>query len=282
MTHGRLLALAGCAPDGWLTVARETLAAGATARLEDMFTSLRQFDMSPKPRHFEMPIAQEDPVDRAVVATVAAQRAQACWVTMRDGTAPVYLVQADSEADLPAVTAAVQRALLAARERSPRVEVFAPLSALPEYHEEALLAARMLWSGSPATPIRIARTFDGATEDGPYFLPGHELMLDERIRHDLVAFLSAGEQVLDAPQDLPDVVVPSAGPVPGGLRSDGLVIWSDATIHYLDRHMISPAAELAAHAAGRTPVSRLTHLERHRVRAALDPNHEEEPLWRAG
>jgi hypothetical protein len=246
-----------------------------------MFTSLQQFDMSPKPRHFEMPTAQDDPANRAVVA-VATQQAQACWVTLRDGTAPVHLVQADSQADLPAITAAVQRALLAARERSPRVEVFGPFDRLPEYHEEALLAARLLWSGAPATQVRVARTFDGATGRGPYFLPGRELVIDERERRELVAFLEAGELVLDVPRGLPDVIVPRAGQVPCGLRSDGTWVWSDAAAHYLAKHMISPDPELAAHAAGRPPHCQLTHLERHRVRAALDLNHEEGLLWQAG
>ncbi|WP_434444121.1 hypothetical protein [Lentzea sp. E54] len=285
--HSQLLQLAGQAPDDWLTVARDTLATGAVDRLREMMSHVNRVLADREPvadeGRFEAPPHRPGAADRAVVAAAAAHPVEACWLTMRDGTAPVYLLQANDHAPMPAITSAVQRALTNARERSPRVEVFGPLTVLPAYHEAALRAATLLWTSAPAAPVRVARTFDGASpKGGPYFSPTRELVVEESERQRLLGFLAGGEVVLSVPDGLDDVVAPGAGKVPCDLRSDGMWVWSEAGRYYLDRHLVAPDPDLAKHAGARRPPDRLTHLDRYRVRAVLAPNREEGPLWRAG
>ncbi len=278
--HRALLALAGHAPDGWLAIARETLAEGDTGRLTALRTALTTVPPRPATEpafRFTPDTRGHEERDRAVVAAVAARAGTAaCWATTRDGADRVYLVQADG--DLPAVTCVVQRAIA----DTPRVEVFGPTTPLPAYHASALLAATLLWTAEPAVPVRVARTFDGASpEDGPWFEPGHELVTDAGDRQRLLDFLAGGEIVLSAEARLADLITGTAGAVPVNLRSDGHWAWSDAVRYYLDRHLLAPAAELAAHARTSRPRGRLSPLDRYRVRAALNPTNEEGPLWRA-
>lgn len=283
--HEALLALAGRAPDGWLAIARETLADGDLARLTDLRTALEPVLAAravPPARHRFTPDSEHgthEESDRAAVAAVAAQEgATACWASTRDGTDRVYLVQADE--NLPAITVAVQHALAG---DTPRVEVFGPRTRLPAYHEAALLAATLLWSAEPAEPVRIARAFDGASpKDGPWFDPSHELVVDVNERQRLLDFLRGGEVVLTTDVRLTDVLTAAAGAVPADLRSDGSWVWSEASRYYLERHRLAPEADLAEHALANLPKRKLSPLDRHRVRAALDPNTEKEPLWRAG
>ncbi|GAB3466955.1 hypothetical protein [Actinophytocola sediminis] len=282
--HRTLLALAGHAPDGWLAIARETVADGDTGRLAELRGALATVPArrsTGRAFRFTPDTSGHEEADRAVVAVVAAVAAwagtTACWATTRDDTDRVYLVQADG--DLPAVTLAVQRALTG----TPRVETFGPDTPLPAYHESALLAATPLWSAAPAAPVRVARTFDGASPDGgPWFDPGHELVVDAEECQRLLDFLAGGEVVLAAEVRLPDLLTGTAGAVPTDLRSDGTWVWSAAARYYLDRHRLAPDADLAAHAATSPPGGRLSPLDRYRVRAALTPTDEETPLWRAG
>jgi hypothetical protein len=285
--HRALLAMAGEAPDGWLAIAREVLADGDVDRLTELRAALHAV---PAPRvatesryRFEPHSAGHEKSDGAVVAAVAAAAGtEACWATTRDGTDRVHLVQARDSAELPAVTAFVQRAL-APIEDPPRVEVFAQGTPLPAYHEKALLAATLLWSAAPIAPVRVARTFDGASpEGGPWFGPQHELVVDVDERRRLLDFLAGGEVVLATDVRLADVLTGTAGAVPADLRSDGTWVWSAAAGHYLDRHLLAPDSELAEYATTNPPGGLLSPLDRYRVRAALNPNHEEGPLWRAG
>lgn len=286
--HQALLALAGRAPDGWLAIARETLAEGELTRLAGLRAALEPALAARAVPAARSRFTPEDGTthergDRAVVVAVAAEKeAVACWATVRDGTDRVYLVEAAEGADLPALTVAVQHAL-AGQGDTPRVEVFGPATPLPAYHEAALLAATLLWSAAPATPVRIARAFDGASPDGgPWFEPSHELVVDVDERQRLLDFLDGGEVVLATDVRMADVLTASAGAVPADLRSDGSWVWSDASRYYLDRHRLAPDAELTEHALRNRPGTRLTPLARHHVRAALDPNSQDEPLWRAG
>jgi len=278
--HQALLALAGRAPDGWLAIAREALADGDLARLADLQTALEPvLAARPPAKHqFTPDHGTHEEADRAVVAAVAAQASTAaCWASTRDGKDRVYLVQADE--DLPGITAAVQGVL----NETPRVEVFGPRTRLPPYHEAALLAATLLWSAEPEKPVRIARTFDGASpKDGPWFDPSHELVVDMKERQRLLDFLRGGEVVLTTDVRLTDVLTAAAGAVPADLRSDGRWVWSEASRYYLERHRLAPEAGLAEHALRNMPKRKLSPLDRHRVRAALDPTNVEEPLWRAG
>lgn len=282
--HTRLLDLAGQVPDGWLAVARDALAAGDHDRLESLFAALERTDAAHGPAgRFQPPDDPGDDTDRAVVGALAPHPAAACWATMRGGRDPVYLVQARPGADLPALTALLQAALAARGEQSPRVEVFAPDAVLPAYHQAALLAAVLLWSAEPAVPVRVARTFDGAEPArGPYFGHARELVVEADERRRLLDFLAGGEVVLPVPDPLDDVLSRARRAVPVDLHSDGDWVWSAASHYYLDRHLVSPDPELVEHAASSTPGGALTHLERHRVRTALSPVHEEGPLWRAG
>ncbi|WP_424187003.1 hypothetical protein ACOBQX_03985 [Actinokineospora sp. G85] len=147
--HTRLLALAGAAPDSLLVVAREALADGDTERL----TALLALLADEEPRVPDFAPAAPAETDAAVVEALAHLPVTACWVALRDGRDPVHLVRAETAADLPAVTAAVQRALESAGQSVPRVEVFGPATPLPDYHEAALLAATLLWSDSTARDL---------------------------------------------------------------------------------------------------------------------------------
>lgn len=281
--HARLLGLAGRAADGWLTVAREALANGDHDQLERLFSALEQAGQVTAAHHFTPPANPCDETDRAVLESIVSHPVAACWRTMRGGADAVYLVQAHEGADLAAITAIAQRALAARGELAPRVEVFAPDTVLPAYHEAALRSATLLWAADEPAQVRVARTFDGASPDGgPYFSPSREFVVAADQRQRLLDFLSGGEVVLPVPGGLDDVLSPSAEPVPVDLRSDGVWVWSDAIHHYLDKHLVSPDPELVEHAASASGGRRLTHLDRYRVRAVLTPEGEEGQLWRAG
>ncbi|MBK1787780.1 hypothetical protein [Prauserella cavernicola] len=277
--HQKLLGFAGTAPDGWLFVAREALADGDIGRLDELLTALAESPATPR-RHLFIPEPRgHEAADRALVHAIR-NTATACWATMRDGTDRVHLVQA--ETGHAAIAAAAQQALLKSGVDTPRVEVFEPGHPLPGYHEQALLASTLLWSAEPGTPVHVARAFDGAGEDGPWFASDHELVVDPKVRRRLLDFLAGGEVVLGADSRMTDIVSGSAGTVPADLRSDGTWVWSEATRYYLDRYQFAPDPELAGHALETQPGDRLSPLTRHRVRAALNPIDQEGPSWRAG
>jgi hypothetical protein len=272
MVHRELLSLAGRAPDGWLAVARETLAAGDLTRLGELRAALDGVGCEPRPHTFDPPRAGHAD-DRAVVGAVSViAGAEACWVSLRDGTDRVHLVQADPAADLPAVAQAAQRVLTG----TPRVEVFANDERLPGYHELALRAATLLWSRHPAPPVTVARVFGGAGPAGPWFAPDQELVTDSALLATMLDFLRAGEVVLATETRLTDVLTRSAGVVPASLRSDGVWVWSEATTYYLDRHRLAPDPGLAGHALTTSPGARLSPLARHQVLVALHAMDQEE------
>jgi hypothetical protein len=290
--HRSLLALAGHVPAAWLEITRETLAAGDTARVNEMVAALTS-GRPPSGSRYEFIPHAEDPKeratderrDRALVASVAAAVGpMACWATTattKDGTDRVYLVQADHGADLPALSVAMRRTALGFG-GSPQVEVFGPATPLPAFHERALRAASLLWTTTPTAPVRVARTFDGVCAEGPCFAAEHGLVEDLGQRQRLLDFLAGGEVVLAAERWLPDVVTEAPGAVPASLRSDGTWVWSEASRYYLDRHRLAPDPDLAEHARARAPGGRLSPLDRYRVYAALIPTQKEAPLWRTG
>lgn len=268
--HDDLLALAGHAPDGWLAVARETLAERDYDGLSRLRSVLEPKLPQERLRHRFVPqLHGYDAADRAVVEAIRAQGGtHACWVTMRGGTDRVYLVQAAPRADLGAVTDAAQRALSEV-EASPRVEVFADDAALPRYHQDALLAADLLWWRSAPPEVRVARTFDGSGRAGPWFVPQRELVVDPDEQLRLLEFLRGGELVLIARNRLPDVIAGKPDVVPGDLYSDGVWVWSAAMAYYLRRYQLALDQELVVHSIGKAPGARLTPLARHAVRTAL-------------
>ncbi len=270
--HDELLALAGHVPDGWLAVAREVLANGDLDRLTQLRAAVEPGLVGRQRRYRFFPkLSGHEDADRKVVgAIMAIAGTEACWATMRSGADRVYLVQVGEQAAPPAVAYAAQRALSGV-ERSPRVEVFAHDVVLPRYHEDALLAADLLWSRHPLPRIIVVRSFDGANPGGPWFGPGRELLVDPGVSRPLLDFLSAGEVVLTAANRLPDVITGVPDAVPADLLSDGAWVWSAATAYYLDRHQVAPDAALIAHAMANQPGGRLSPLARYNVRAALSP-----------
>jgi hypothetical protein len=278
--HQELLARAGRVPDGWLAIAREALADGETDRLTELLAALDESRTQARQHTFTPAPTGHEKADTALVAAVTAVAGvEACWATMRDGTDRVYCVQAGDDADLPAVTAAGQHAL-AHWEDTPKVEAFAHDDPLPAYHEQALLAATLLWSATRGTQVMVARAFDGAGASGPWFAADHELVVDPAQRRRLLDFLAGGEVVLTATGRLVDVLTGAAEAVPASLRSDGAWVWSEATRYYLDRYQLAPDPNLTGHAMTHRPPSRLSPLVRHHVRAALNPTVQEGPSWR--
>ncbi|GAA1982179.1 hypothetical protein [Amycolatopsis minnesotensis] len=287
--HDRLLRLAGRAPDGWLAVAREELGAGDFERVTELFAALEPVLGAQTPRRYrfapdgDVPRDEADEADEAVVAAVAGDpETVACWAAMRDGADRVYLVQADYDADLAGITLDVQRGV--DEDAIPRVEVFAPDTELPRYHERALRSAVLLWTRDPLGEVKVARTFDGASaESGPWFAPARELVADPGERRRLLDFFDAGEVLVETGARMTDLLSGAAGAVPADLRTDGRWVWSDATRYYLERHMLAPDIELARYAMA-TPSARtpLSPLDRYRALTALNPENEEGPLWPAG
>lgn len=276
--HRELLSLAGRVPDAWLAIARDVLADGDAERLDTLLGVVKP---AWEARHAFTPAAPHETDDAVVEAVAAGTGAEACWVALRGGTDRVHLVQAGRDADLPALTAAAQHALAPLAD-TPRVEVFGPDHPLPAYHDQALLAGTLLWSATPARPVAVARAFDGAGADGPWFAVDHELVVDPAARRRLSGFLAGGEVVLSVAARLADVLTGAPGAVPASLRSDGAWVWSEATRYYLDRYQLAPDPDLAGHALANRPADRLDPLTRHRVRVALHPTDQEGPSWRAG
>ncbi|QWF82744.1 hypothetical protein [Amycolatopsis sp. CA-230715] len=284
--HDQLLWLAGRAPDGWLAVAREELGVGDHDRVEELLAALDPVLDARAPRRYRFTPDGDVPyeaIDAAVVEAVRGdEETVACWASMRDGVDRVYLVQAEYDADLAGITLDVQRAV--GEDEIPRVEVFAPDTALSSYHETALLAAVLLWTRDPFGEVKIARTFDGASaESGPWFAPSHELVADPGERQRLLDFFDGGEVLVETEVRMTDLVSGSAGAVPSGLRTDGGWVWSDATRYYLERHLLAPDTELARYALAAPPGrTLLSPLDRYRALTALNPENEEGPLWPAG
>lgn len=284
--HDQLLQLAGRAPDGWLAVVREELGAGDFERVAELFAALEPVLGAQTPRQYRFAPdggVPEDESDEAVVEAVAGDpETVACWAAMRDGVDRVYLVQTDPGADLAGITLDVQRAV--DEDAIPRVEVFAPDTELPRYHEAALRSAVLLWTRDPLGEVKVARTFDGASaESGPWFAPSHELVADPGERRRLLDFFTSGEVLVDTGARMTDLLSGAADAVPADLRTDGSWVWSEATRYYLERHMLAPDIELARYALatppGRTPLS---PLDRYRALTVLNPEKEEGPLWPAG
>jgi hypothetical protein len=293
--HTLLLGLAGRAPDAWLMITRASLADGDHEHVAQTVAALTRSGLVFSEREAatvsalvsgqpdaSAPIAGSLPPtghgfepgdDRPVPGLPGA--VTALWRAVRSDGLVVHLAEASDGADLATLTGQVQRLL-----DSP-VEMFAPDAELPPYHRTALAAATLV-ALTPA-PVHLARVFDGADPQlGPFFVTDRE-RVDEQRRERLLAYLRAGEPVLDEAGELDDVLEPGVG-VPTGFRSDGTWVWNDATVHYLDRHAVAPDPDLAAHVDARLPTpAGLRRSERARVRAALTAGPTDQAnVWRAG
>ena len=86
-----------------------------------------------------------DAVDVAAIQATATNDARGLWRTWRlpmDGsptrrTRRVYVIEANEDADLAAITGSVQNSLIAAGEAEPQVEVYPTRFELPRYHRFA-------------------------------------------------------------------------------------------------------------------------------------------------
>ncbi|GAA0804832.1 hypothetical protein [Spirilliplanes yamanashiensis] len=184
-------------------------------------------------------------------ALVALWRA---WRFAGGAPARVYLLEVDlPTAELPGVTAHVQRALAAAGVADPQVEVYAPDEDLPAYHRFARGSSALLWARTRAGAITTARVFDGADpEAGPRFADDHPRIDDAEERRRLLAWLAAGTVLLATTERGRDVLDPDRGAVvPLNYRTDGAWVWTDAVAHYLDVHHLAPDPGLADHIRSR-------------------------------
>ncbi|MEZ0095372.1 hypothetical protein [Streptacidiphilus sp. EB129] len=194
------------------------------------------------------------------VAEAAAGRAVGLWRCWRGdgfGAEPdvrVYLVQVGSEAEAPAVAAALHRAL---RQEHPAladlvdVEAFAVDAEPGRYQRRALDAALLLWAdgGSTGPEFMLARVFDRVDpETGPGFAGDHPHIVDAELSSRLLAYLASGRPVLSTTARMADPLDPAAGEsVPLGFLTDGEWIWTEAVGYFLERHGLEPDPELLAH-----------------------------------
>lgn len=200
-----------------------------------------------------------DEIDAAAVAAMpslaADAPARALWRTWRFpamGTQwppprRVYLLQADHEANLPALAAGLQDALAVAGEDNPQVEAFVDADGLPAYQRTALGFSALLWTAEPGERPAVARVFDTFEPGvGPGFEPDHP-ELDEPEVDQVARYLDEGVPLLITPDLAPDVVDPTREPaVPTAFRTDGRWIWSDAVSYYLRGYGLAPDPALLA------------------------------------
>jgi hypothetical protein len=227
-----------------------------------------------------------DPVDRAIMAEAGTEVAGVppvvgLWRTWRSPSVPtpwppprrLYLVQAtpDGQVDLPNLAVRLQRALAAAGEDSPQVEVFARLEDLPPYQRTALGSSALLWTPRPEPLVRIADVFDSVDEvGGPGFM-GSRPTLDGRERDDVLAYLDAGSPLLMTTALMDDVVEETRhANVPMSFRTDGRWIWTDAAAYYLRQYGLAPDGQLLDHIrARRFEIPPVDAVAQHRALAAL-------------
>jgi len=225
-----------------------------------------------------------DEIDAVAVAAVGAQLADeapavALWRTWRfpaiDTQWPparrMYLIQANDEARLPALTARLQEELEAAGESDPQVEVFLDLDDLPAYQRTALGFSALLWTATPGGPLLIARVFDTyRPETGPGFDETHP-QLDGGERDRVLSYLDEGVPLLITPALTEDVVDRARGEVvPTVFRTDGRWIWADAVAYYLREHLLAPDPDLLDEIRGNAyTLPEVDAVALHRALAAL-------------
>lgn len=196
---------------------------------------------------------------------------------------PVYVVAAGADADLPALTALLQRRLVAAGDLSPQVEVTAIDDQPPPYQRIARAQGSLLWA-AVAAEITVARVFDAVDPDtGPSFAPDHPRMADEQARARILAYLKAGAELLVTSATFADVVDPARGAVvPMSFRTDGTWIWTDTVTYYLEEHHLAPDPELLGHIGDQAaPPAAVDPVALHRAMSVLTNPSDSEPVWTA-
>jgi hypothetical protein len=187
-----------------------------------------------------------------------------------------------SDAELPALTARLQEALLAAGEENPQVEVCRDGLPVPEYQSMACAHSALLWAREPAVPIRLARVFDAVdAESGPSFAATHPLIDDPVEAQFLLGYLDAALPVLTTSATMADLLDPDlAEVVPLTFRTDGTWIWTDTVAYYLRRYALAPEEHLLAHVREAGPrAPQVSEVALHRVLAFLQRPDDTEPVW---
>jgi hypothetical protein len=163
----------------------------------------------------------------------------------------VYVLETEPGADLAAIAARAQEAARRAGERDPQIEVYpgpagdGPDGPHPDYHEPpsyqrlARDHGALLWARRPDPGIRMLGLIDAA--DPGSRPPADEVVLDGGERDRLLAYLRGGVPVALTPALGIDAYEPDRPPaVPMNYRTDGLWLWSDASVYYLERYPVVP------------------------------------------
>lgn len=306
--HRLLLQLAGRIPDGELALLRTCVADDELEEIADslidavgmglalteseieQLTALAQAtdDIDPTalaeaPRATEPPpwrFSESAPNDADEAAVRSAERVggvRALWRSGRvsaETVEPVYLVEAEADADLIELTAEIQHGITEAGEE-PRVEVFRADAVPTAYHQAALESSELVWDSAP--PARLARVFDGADTVGkPFFRTDHPCAEAEQ-RQRLLSYLGSAPIAMATERVMLDVIDPNRT-VSLNFRSDGTWIWNDAVCHYLDRYHLEPDPDLVAHVVAAAPdPPGLGRIDLHRVIGVLTAPSKTEP-----
>jgi hypothetical protein len=235
--------------------------------------------------------APVDDVDAAAVAAVAQESGlRGMWRAWRspvDGSPwppprRVYLVEAERDVDLVALTGRLQPRLTGAGETDPQVETFSMDSDLPTYQRLALAYGALLWASTPEPDIKIASIFDEVdAQAGPRFTDAHERMDDAEETQHVVDYLNAGQPLLVTTAAMDDVVDTSRRTVvPMNFRTDGTWIWTDTTTYYLERHNLAPDPDLLNHIrAADYRIPEIDGVSIYRTLAVLQEPPDDEPVW---
>jgi hypothetical protein len=234
-----------------------------------------------------------DPADRALVAAASAiPTVRAVWrawrmpSTARPWQDPVRVavVSVDDTMDsLPAASAQLRQAMVAAGDAEAQVEVcWAGLDA-PYYQTLARSSGSLLWAARPAAPVTTARLFDGVDPvRGPWFATNRPVVSDATERDDLLAALRSGVIIAWSSAEMPDILAPERGDVvPMHLRTDGTWLWSEAVGYYLENYGLAPDPQLVTHLTGDEPAEPLDEISVHRALVHLCRPDAEAVVWQA-
>ncbi|MCE0538776.1 hypothetical protein LWF15_25070 [Kineosporia rhizophila] len=235
-----------------------------------------------------------DAVDQAI--SVAAGQEEDLTAVWRVWRAPaegspwppprrMFVVQADARVSgrhLIEVTARLQGALAAAGERNPQVEVCSPRWPVPGYQSSASAQGALIWAAEPATPVRLARTFDEVdAEDGPRFAEDHPVIEDLEELTRLLRYLGHGLPVLTTSATMTDILDPERPDVvPLSFRTDGQWVWTDTVTFYLENYGLAPEPDLLAHLRRSGEEGpEVSDVAVHRVLSLLQGEGGDEPVW---